>query len=56
LIERSAGRISPGGKMFLEIGHDQAGRVAAIFEQNGWRDIQVAKDYQGAERFVSATI
>ncbi len=54
LIERSTGRIAPGGKIFLEVGHDQAAKVAAIFEKTGWRDIQTMKDHQGVERFVSA--
>jgi release factor glutamine methyltransferase len=56
LIDQSAGRIAPGGKMFLEIGHDQAPQVSALFAQAGWHDIRALKDYQGVERFVSASV
>jgi release factor glutamine methyltransferase len=54
LIEQAIPRLEPGGKMLLEIGHDQAANVAEIFATHGYRDIAIHKDYPGIERFVSA--
>jgi release factor glutamine methyltransferase len=54
LIDRAVPRLEPGGKMLLEIGHDQAAAVAEIFAAHGYRDIAIHKDYPGIERFVSA--
>lgn len=55
LIEQGVTRLAPDGKMFLEIGHDQAARVAEIFATHGYRDIAIHRDYPGVERFVSAS-
>jgi release factor glutamine methyltransferase len=55
LIELAIPRLEPNAKMFLEIGHDQAARVAEIFAAHGYRDIAIHKDYSGIERFVSAS-
>ncbi len=55
LIESGVTRLVPGGKMFLELGHDQAGRVAELFSAHGYRDVCAHKDYAGIERFVSAS-
>jgi release factor glutamine methyltransferase len=54
LIEQGRDRLASDGKMFLEIGHDQAARVAEFFAVNGYRDIAIHRDYPGVERFVSA--
>jgi release factor glutamine methyltransferase len=54
LIELAIPRLEPDAKMLLEIGHDQAARVAEIFAAHGYRDIAIHKDYPGVERFVSA--
>jgi release factor glutamine methyltransferase len=54
LIEQGAQRLAPGGSMFLEIGHDQAARVAELFATHGYRDVATHRDYPGVERFVSA--
>lgn len=54
LIAEGAPRLASGGKMFLEIGHDQAARVAEIFDAQGYRDTAIHRDYPGVERFVSA--
>jgi release factor glutamine methyltransferase len=43
-----------GGLVALEVGHDQAGRVAAILGGNNFRDIKRIRDYQGFERFLIA--
>jgi release factor glutamine methyltransferase len=54
LIALAAPRLEPGASMLLEIGHDQAARVAEVFAAHGYRDIAIHKDYPGVERFVSA--
>jgi release factor glutamine methyltransferase len=54
LIERGAPRLPPGGRMFLELGHDQAARVAELFAVHGYREVAIHRDYSGIERFVSA--
>jgi release factor glutamine methyltransferase len=54
LIEIAPARLEPGAMMALEIGHDQAARVARIFSEWGYNDIAVRKDLQNVERFVAA--
>jgi release factor glutamine methyltransferase len=54
LITDAPHHLAPGGLMALEIGHDQAARVAEIFAQAGYEQIAIEKDYQGVERFVTA--
>jgi len=58
LVERLAtqatSRLAPAGLLALEIGHDQADRVAALLAANNYRDIGVHRDYQGIQRFVLA--
>lgn len=52
LIKASLARLSPGGLLALEIGHDQAARVVDILQTHNFRDIVVHRDYQDVERFV----
>lgn len=54
LIADSPPLLAPNGLMALEIGHDQAARVADLFAQAGYDQVAIAKDYQGVERFVTA--
>lgn len=44
-----------GGKLFLEIGHDQAADVSALMKDAGYTDINVVKDYAGHDRVVYGT-
>jgi len=57
LIERladgAAGRLTPGGLLALEIGHDQSARVEAMLRERGFHDVAVHKDHQGIGRFVT---
>ena len=55
LIEAAPARLAPGGFLAMEIGHDQASRVAAQLVAQAYRDIRVHKDLQGTERFVTAS-
>ena len=52
LVKDASGRISPGGLLAMEIGHDQASRVVEILKVHNFRDIVVHRDYQEVERFV----
>jgi release factor glutamine methyltransferase len=54
LITQAPRLLAPQALIALEIGHDQAARVAEIFTQHGYQDASIAKDYQGVGRFVSA--
>ncbi len=49
-------RLSPGGVLALEVGHDQAGRVSELFEQAGLSSIERRRDYGGHERVVSGAL
>lgn len=53
-LGEARGRLSPGGRIALEIGHDQARAVERLMDEAGFREIRTAKDAQGAERFVVA--
>lgn len=54
-IIRDAGSyLYKGGQMFLEIGYDQGRQVSDLLAQNGYREIEVIKDYAGLDRVVRA--
>ncbi len=54
LIVSAPAALNAGGLVALEIGHDQAARVAELFRLHNYRDIAVHRDYQDVERFVFA--
>jgi release factor glutamine methyltransferase len=56
IVERAPEFLESGGVLALEVGHDQAARVAALFEARGFGEIQVKRDYGGIERVVSGTL
>lgn len=43
--------LSPGAKVFFEIGTGQGERLIKIFSNPFWRDLKVEKDWAGHERF-----
>jgi release factor glutamine methyltransferase len=45
---------SPAGTLALEIGHDQAARLADELARNGYHDIEIKNDHQGIARFLFA--
>jgi release factor glutamine methyltransferase len=55
LIEGSLARLAPGGVVAMEIGHAQSAEVVAQLSSNDYGEIVVHKDYQGIERFVTAS-
>lgn len=44
-----------GGRLFLEIGCQQADAVSSMLQENGYTEINVYKDFAGLDRVVSAT-
>ena len=47
--------LSENGKLFMEIGFDEADDVCCLLASEGYRDISVIKDLAGLDRVVSAT-
>ena len=54
LIDQARAHLNPGGRLVLEIGHDQAQALAAELERQKYRDIRPVADYQGVLRFLFA--
>jgi release factor glutamine methyltransferase len=46
--------LRPGGCLLMEIGHDQARRVANVFDKSTWGDIEFLRDLQSIDRVVRA--
>jgi len=46
-------RLRPRGILAVEVGHDQAGRVADLLSSAGFADVERRRDYGGIERVVS---
>lgn len=47
--------LKKGGKLYLEIGYDQAEEVMKLLEDNGYGNIEVIKDLSGLDRVVCST-
>ncbi len=54
LAEQAKNHLNLGGKVFFEIGCEQAADVCTLLRENGYDKIQVTKDYAGLDRVVSA--
>jgi release factor glutamine methyltransferase len=54
LLGEAKSHLKPGGRLVLEIGHDQAAPLAAAMERQNYRDIRPVADYQGILRFLFA--
>jgi release factor glutamine methyltransferase len=52
LIVQAREKLSAGGRLFLEIGHDQAAAVSGLLRDQGFREIETGRDTAGIERFV----
>lgn len=56
-IIKEAGKfLNSNGYLYFEIGHDQGGRVAAIMEDSGYRNVRVVKDLAGNDRVVMGNL
>ncbi len=47
--------LSPGGRIYYEIGHDQGAELRMILEELGYSNIKISKDLCGLDRVVSAS-
>lgn len=54
LAEKAAGCLERGGRVYYEIGYDQAESVSGLLEKAGYSDIRVLKDLGGLDRVVTA--
>lgn len=54
IIAQSKKHLNPGGSMAFELGINQYNDVFLIFEENGYKDIEVYKDLSGIERVITA--
>lgn len=50
------GALRPGGRLLLEIGHDQGGTVPLLLQQAGFARIEVVQDINGKDRVVVANL
>lgn len=48
--------LTPNGYLYFETGHDQGGQVAALMEQNGFRNIKIIEDLSGNDRVVCGNL
>lgn len=55
LAEECRDYLKPGGSVYFEIGHDQAGAVGQLLAQAGFAEIRVIKDAPGQDRVVRAS-
>lgn len=46
--------LKSGGRLLLEVGHDQADAVAGLLRERGWTEIAFSADLQGCRRIVEA--
>ena len=49
-------RLAPNGRLFLEIGSEQAAAVAEILQKQGYREVQVFQDLAGKDRIVQCIV
>ncbi len=54
LIVDATTHFRPGGRLAIEIGHDQSARLADALARNGYHDIECQTDHQGVQRFLLA--
>ncbi|MEO1703128.1 MAG: peptide chain release factor N(5)-glutamine methyltransferase [Pseudomonadota bacterium] len=52
IASRALGFLKPNGIIAVEVGHDQAAPVSAIFQAAGFRSGQIAKDLVGRDRAI----
>ncbi len=55
VVAGAGAHLEPGGVLALEVGHDQAGRVAELLERAGFSELERRRDYGDCERVLSAT-
>ena len=53
-IQESHAKLTPGGRIALEIGHDQAKAVQDLLADGGFASVETVADFQDRDRFVFA--
>ncbi|HVJ89779.1 MAG TPA: peptide chain release factor N(5)-glutamine methyltransferase, partial [Labilithrix sp.] len=53
IVDEAAAFLVPGGVLAMEIGAGEAAATRALFEQRGYTDVEVERDYGKIERVVS---
>lgn len=53
IVTRAPAFLAAGGVLAVEIGHDQGPRTRELFEQAGFHDVALRRDYGGRDRVVS---
>ena len=48
--------LKEGGSLFVEVGFQQANKVSEIFLENGFKNIEISKDYNGHNRVVKGSL
>ena len=56
VIDAARRRLREGGVVAVEVGHDQAARVAELLGARGFTAVETRKDYGGIERVVSGRL
>ena len=56
LIPQSIESLKSGGKLLIEIGASQAGRLTELLTRSGYKQIQIVKDYAGLDRMMIASV
>lgn len=55
IIGQAGEHLNRGGKLFFEIGCDQAEEVSELLENAGYKEVEVVKDFAGLDRVVFGT-
>jgi release factor glutamine methyltransferase len=55
IVQESREYLCGGGRLYFEIGADQAEAVKSLMENAGFKDINVVKDYAGLDRVLYGT-
>jgi release factor glutamine methyltransferase len=53
IAARGGAHLTPGGRLVVEIGHEQGAAVAALFREAGLADVAVHPDINGKDRVVA---
>lgn len=56
IVQESPNFLNAGGSLLLEIGMGQAQKVDEMFDRTIWKSIEIAPDFQGIPRLVSARL
>jgi len=52
ILEEASDYLTPGGRIFFEIGYDQSERIKLIAEKTGFKNIETIKDLNGFDRIM----